>query len=919
MKEIIKNIIAKMSRMSVFDWKVLILLMLGMVMKSMAVGLWDIGAASALLHNGRLFTLGVDMMGVAVLMSAVGCFIWRLDRSKGRGALKWITLCCALAMGSVFAWETTDEKVWIDMIFILKYGFWFVLTIAFWGISRRFIRERLKSLRFLTLFCWELAGMSLAGLMTIGANLDAIECLVAAVACMLLLLVVSVILALLLPLPIEMFVRREPGIQDVFEKPLVWGILSLACWGTLAKALGEVILYFKLAETGISPETVLGLVWILFGGLGLMMIAVLYRTRYIYTTLAGMLVFGLSIIMTGVLDLGRHSGPIASSYLIILIGTHFYLNGYLRILPRILSGGVGPRLKKKIMTLATPLGFVMCGIVCLNLKPVWFPYVLILTGMVIIGMTLRTAMVYAQILMRMFEMRVWRGGPLMISYNRLLGYLKRLLTNENADDAIYALQTLEAANHPAFEPSLVQAVSHKKPAVRLFAVRKMRGLKRFGAYHALFKRAFDREKENAVRYALFTNLILTDGRPNKYAQYLYHRNLAAGAVTGFLKLGGDLALQAMAPLQKLAYSKNVKEVLAALDLMAEYPNRAFVRWVGKLLKHPNITVVQQALLTAGRLKASELLPVVFRALDDPELAEYALTALASYGQTALPPIERMLMKEQTPAGRRKTLILFLGSRASSEGKLILIRALGIENQKLKKTIVQNILDSGIIWLCADVKNTLKKGLKDDIDRVSWLLHLREKLGSAPTHESEEAFGFFLRALEEDITDTRELILYQMLLLNNSPMFAHAVRLLLGESYDLFLPALGVVQDMIPHRLYQKLKPVLVLPLSQKKKEPLLGVTVEEAVKTLGDVIVNPPYALNHWIRATALYALRRLGDGGGVSIAEKALADENPVVLEAAVWALVRLEDDREKLHRQLLALPTSQLARISLDEILES
>ena len=54
-------------------------------------------------------------------------------------------------------------------------------------------------------------------------------------------------------------------------------------------------------------------------------------------------------------------------------------------------------------------------------------------------------------------------------------------------------------------------------------------------------------------------------------------------------------------------------------------------------------------------------------------------------------------------------------------------------------------------------------------------------------------------------------------------------------------------------------------------------------------------------------------------MAEAALNDRNPIVLEAAVWALVRLQPDKQALHQRLLALPTSCLAHISLDEILES
>jgi HEAT repeat protein len=245
--------------------------------------------------------------------------------------------------------------------------------------------------------------------------------------------------------------------------------------------------------------------------------------------------------------------------------------------------------------------------------------------------------------------------------------------------------------------------------------------------------------------------------------------------------------------------------------------------------------------------------------------------------------------------------------------------LSIENQKLKKTIVQNILDSGIVWTHADKKNLLKHNLKKDVERISWLLHLREVFSTAPTHEAAESFDFFLRAIQEDITDTRELILYQLLLLENNEIFTRAVRILLSDSYELYLPAIGMVQDLVSGRLYQKLKPVLLLPLAQKRKEPLIGLSVEDAVKELETVLINPPYVLNHWIQTTALYALRRLGSPSGIPIAEAALSGTNPIVLEAAIWTLMRLQSDKEKLHQKLLTIPTSQLSELSLDKLLET
>ena len=632
-----------------------------------------------------------------------------------------------------------------------------------------------------------------------------------------------------------------------------------------------------------------------------------------------MMVFGLSIIFTGYVALGRHSGPVATGYLMMLLGMHFYLNSFLRLLPRVLSGGRGMRLKKRIMITATPLAFILCGSIYLNFRHQIPAYCLIATGGLLIVITLHTVWIYSQILRRLFQMRLWRKGPIMLSSRKLVADLRTLLKGPSADDVIYALSLFKIANHPYYEQALSDALSHPVKEVRAFALEKIKELYRFPIYRNRFYSLMKNDPNERVRNKAFCDLILTEIYPQKYLSGLKNHALRAGAIAGFLERGSEWLPPVLEALQIMIKSPNVREKITALALITTHPLPDFTPLVAPFLKHPNRAVVRQAILAAGKLQASQLLPQVLRALDDTDLQGAALRALHDYRKAALPPIEKAILRTQTPTLRRKQLVLFLGALKDDEGKQILLRALTVENQKLKKTIAQNILDSGIVWTTADKGIILRQCIQKDLDRIGWLLHMREVFINAPTHESEESFEFLLRAIQEDINDTRDLILYQLLLFKSNEMFTRAVRILLTDSYELYLPALGVIQDLLPNHLYQKLKSVLILPLSQKRRATLSAMTVEESVSALAEIIEKPPVHLNHWIRATALYALRRLGSPLGAPTAEAALSDSHPIVLEAAIWALVRLESDQKALHQKLLAIPTSRLSDLSLDKILET
>ncbi len=927
MRTKLRQLVIKATLLSGFWWRILFLLTLGVMLKSMTLGFWDIGSVSTLVTTNRAFHIGIDFLGVAVLLSLIGTRIWVLERQKGYNATRITGYLIVLMTAVLTGWEMLGWTVLIDAAFMLKYIFWIVLSTLFWSVAGRFLPIRFDSLKFAVVFCMELLGFALAGGITLLADYTPTGALISALFCLMGFMIVLKCFSFLAPLPQETFIKRTDGIRDVFEKPLVLGILALSFGATAAKALCDAVLYMTLAsDSAASPVTILALVWLLFGLMGLVMVIALYHTRYIYTTLVGTLVLGATVISVGLAGLTTQTGLIATTYFVLLLGSYFYLGGYLQILPRPLSHSIGPRLKKMRYAFADPLGFVFAGSVLLNASTRQIAAdVLIGTGIVLTALIIWSAYLYSGILLRLFKMRLWHGGPLMIALPRLTRYLNDMIRGDKADDAIYALRTLEIANHPGYTGALVKSLRHPSAEVRIFALRKMQRLYRASSFQTTLKHIFEKDKDITVRNQALTNLILLAAgqgpqATDPYLPYLENRTLKYGATAGFLKIGGDGALAAMDVLQQLARSKRPKENIAALRLMAEAPSPAFVRLIGSLLKSPSPDVVRQALLTAGATRNPQLLAAVFKSLEDPLLQEEALTALHHYGKAAFPPLEKILTSPQTSTALRKTLILFLGALPSGEGKQLLLRTLGIDNPKLKKTIVQNILDAGIVWIRRDKKEFLRKCIKHDIERVTWLIHLRETYMDAPTHEAEEAFGFLQRAVQEEIDDTRELILYQLLLLETNPMFGRAVRILLGTDYEHYLPALGMIQDLLPGRLYHKLKPILILPLGAHKKENRLsGLSTDEAAAGLSGILLNPPFQVNHWVRATALYALRRLGADTGLAAAVQALQDPHPVVLEAAVWTLVRLQPDKKTLHRELLTVPTSRLAQLPLDDILES
>lgn len=921
---LIRYLLLKAFMLPIEVWQALFLLMTGALVKAFTVVFFDMGSVALLGAENGFQHVGFDLIWGGALLALAGSFVLKLERQKGYGAAMITTGLLGMFTLGIWGAVMGHFPFMPDVLYTLRYPFTIMMSALFWTTAARFLPLRMDSLKFIGIFGIELLGAFGAGLMTALNTWQPETCLILAQGCLMVFLIVLGGLKRLAPVQKEAFVPKNGGVQDAFEKRLVFSILTLSFLYTLGHALADWVFY-----TAVAPEELisfLGAAWALYGGLGLSSLIFLYRTRYIYTTLAGMLVLSAALGVIGIFGEMQLPELLMGAYVIFMLSSYFYFQGYVQLLPRPLAYGRGRRVKETRLLISSPAGMVLAGTLLIQI-PYAFDASAFLVGVGVLN-TLTvwiSSRLYANLLLRQIKMRVWRGGPLMIAARKVRRYLFNHVAVGTGDDAIYCLRIMEISNHVRFPKYVVRALKHPDEAVRLFALNRLGRLYTAAKYRPMIELVMKQDPSPQVQCAALALLIQIDADKKgiqktvaQYADYLDNRRLKIGAMVGFFRIEGAATLMAMEVLQRLAQSKKPQDQSAALKVMAEAPNPGFVRLLMPLLKSTRPAVECQALLTAGAIRPPEALPDIFRALDRVETQEAALTALKQYGKSAFAPIEKMMMSHDAPLLRRKLLVLYLGALPSGEGKQILMRATDIDHLKLKKIILMNLVDSGLKWTRTH-KEALRKSLKKDLAYIARLMAFRDKYHQAPTHESAEAFGFLMRALEETIDDARDVILYQLLLLHENALFEKAVRILLSASHAYYLPAMGVVQDLLPSRFYQKLKPVLVLPLEQNRESLTPPVSESEAVAALLELVKPEGYHLSPWATACALYCLRRLGDKAALPALYNMLTVKHPVVLEAAIWALVRLEPDAEKLHRALLKIPTAELTLTQVDSLLDS
>ena len=313
-------------------------------------------------------------------------------------------------------------------------------------------------------------------------------------------------------------------------------------------------------------------------------------------------------------------------------------------------------------------------------------------------------------------------------------------------------------------------------------------------------------------------------------------------------------------------------------------------------------------ITISRSEQNLDLSFIFQALDKTDLQEEAFQALALYGKKIFPPVEKMLSNPNVSVNRRKALIRFLGLLPSGEGKQVLLRSLYLPDIKLRKEVLQSILDSKIVWVAQKRKRILLDGIKKDILWWHLLNKNIQQCRQPPVSALGDSFAFLRRSFDEMRQDLRTLVLGQLILLKPTILVKKTVGILHGVPSQRFISAAGILQDLLPGRFYRLIKPVLLAPLVDSEEDKALLMDEVEAKHFLEQLILNPSFPVDRWMVASALYGLQKIGDQQSEIVLDTAFSSSSSVVLEAALEVLVHIKPNKKDqeiyLKHQLQQVP---------------
>jgi AAA family ATP:ADP antiporter len=468
---------------------------------------------------------------------------------------------------------------------------------------------------------------------------------------------------------------------------------------------------------------------------------------------------------------------------------------------------------------------------------------------------------------------------------------------------LYGLSLFEMGREAGFHPGLRRLLDHPSPAVRQRALRLLNDAGDRGIVAQAEKLLADQSLD--VRTEALHYLVVHAGR-DPLTLLSTERDLPdyglQGAVVGFLARTGEpeylaaaeFILRGMLTHTGPDAARSRAEAARVLGVIP--PPCGLHSELLKLLRDDDFEVLEQALLSAGKIQGSGLLPQVIEKLGVPRLRGTARAALVQYGLEAVPALRDCLNDANVPLAIRKQVPKVLARIPTSDSAVTLAESLiqsdpGVRYDVLKALNNLRSRDPGLVPPRADVEDMLSVELLGYYRSFQILAALDPKAGAAiPGLSSRGGESVLTRALRERMAYELERIFLLLALLCPPRDVHNAYVGLTTGTPQRQANAQEVLEHLLQPDLYRRLANGLdpEIPFREKVNfaRRLCGSSVESRNEALRILL----HSEDSWMSACALYTvgeerLTELNDEVG-----RVPHAGDPLLAETWQWAITRLK-----------------------------
>ncbi len=476
--------------------------------------------------------------------------------------------------------------------------------------------------------------------------------------------------------------------------------------------------------------------------------------------------------------------------------------------------------------------------------------------------------------------------------------LAQALERGGEQQLMYGMSLFEMSRQTGWHPGLRRLLDHRSPAVRQQALHLLGDAGDREIVPWVEKALGDDSLE--VRAEALRYLVVHAGRDPLTllsAESSLPAYVIQGAVVTYLARGSehDYSSAAKLILEGMLAQAGPDSIAARCEAarvlgLIPPPSELHDRLLG-LLHDGNLEVVEQALLSAGKIRIRELLPVVIEKLGQPKLVAAARAALIQYDLRAVGILESHLNDETVPLPVRKQIPATLARIPAAASASALAHGLVQRDPGLRFDVLKGLnklrdRDPSLIPVDVDYSDLVNAELIGYYRSFQILAALNEAAGDEPTHGSE---GLLRRAFQEHMDQELERI-FRLLALSYSPRdIQNAFFGLTSNRPQLQANALEMLEHLLQPELFRRLASVLDPEADPQRRLAFARRLCGTEIGSRNEALRILLHSGDCWLLACALYAI------GGLRLRDLATeitnvpCDREPLLSETRNWTLARL------------------------------
>jgi ATP:ADP antiporter, AAA family len=469
------------------------------------------------------------------------------------------------------------------------------------------------------------------------------------------------------------------------------------------------------------------------------------------------------------------------------------------------------------------------------------------------------------------------------------------LASQDALDVREALETLESQGMAGLEGAVRRLLDHEEPDVRrrALALLSAAGDKTIGAAATRLLR----DTDVAVRTEALLYVTREMGADplrqleelGEFEDFSIRAGLAAFLASPGPSQNLDAARLILEGMTGSRGEAGVADRRQAARVLGVGPD-VFLDLLTRLIQDPDTHVAREAILSARRTTAREIIAPLLDALGEPDLAADAAAALARYGDALVPALERLLHDSHTSLVLKRELPAVLLRIGTPLAQQVLIDGLLQSDVTLRHRVVTSL----------NKLHDAHPDVRIDSQLIELLLaaeiagHYRSYQVLGPLRSQLKADDVVLKALQQTMEQELERIFRLMALLFNGPGLHDAYVGIRSGNQTVRANALEFLDNVLKPELRTVLVPLLDSQVSVEERiklaNRLVGAPLETAEQAVGTLLGSE----DAWLRSCAMYAVGALQLHGLEGELRRFETSTDPRVRDAAQAARQRLVGDAD-------------------------